>query len=347
MFDFTNANIAQLIIHGVGNKLKEDDLVLSQQCADISGESLYALLGKYFFQRFKDNGLYNFSHKTNLAFNEIYQYMKLIFDDPNSFEDISRNIAKHLYEVSTHPSIKAGELCIAYIKGGLLNGVGYDAIGIFKSETKESFLKINNNIDWYSVNWERGIDTNKLDKGCIVFNHQMDIGFDVLLIDSGSSVETKYWTEDFLSIQRNSNEFQKTKILVDACKGFIKKNYVGTNTDKVIMLDNVIGYINSNSSLDLQNFTSNVAEQVQCSDALRDYIISYAEKKDCVDINNFPIDQSAVKTIKKTIKNLITLDDDIEIKIKPSLKKDKQYLERGYDENKKMFFYKIYFKEEK
>lgn len=347
MFNFINANIIKLIIHGVGNKLKEDELVLSRQCTVLSGESLYKLLGKYFFQRFKDNGLYNFGHESNLDFNEIYQYAKSIFYDLNSFENISCNIAKHLYEVSTHPNIKAGELCVAYIKGGLLNGVEYDAIGIFKSETKEAFLKINNNMDWYSVDWERGIDTNKLDKGCIIFNHQMDMGFNVLLIDSGSSVETKYWIEDFLSIERNSNEFQKTKILVDACKGFIRKNYSGTNTNKVIMLDNVIGYINSNPSLDLDSFTSNVAEQAQCSNALRDYIISYAEKKDCTDIDSFPIDQSAVKSIKKTIKNLITLDTDIEIKIKPSSKKDKQYLERGYDDDKKMYFYKIYFNEEK
>jgi hypothetical protein len=345
MFDFTNANINKLIIHGVGNKLKEDDLILSQQCADISGESLYALLGKYFFQRFTDNGLYKFGHETDIGFNEIYQYIKSIFHDLNSFENNSCNIAKHLYEVSTHPNIKAGELCIAYIKGGLLNGVRYDAVGIFKSETKESFLKINNNLDVYTVNWERGIDTNKLDKGCIVFNHQMDNGFDVLLIDSGSGVETKYWTEDFLGIQRNSNEFQKTKILVDACKGFIKKDFVGNNTDKVIMLDNVMGYINSNSSLDLGNFTSDVAEQY--SDALRDYIVSYAEKKNCDDIDKFSIDQSAVKSIKKSIRNLITLDTDIEIKIRPSLIKDKQYLEKGYDDAKKMYFYKIYFNEEK
>jgi hypothetical protein len=347
VFDFTGANIDKLIIHGVGNKLKEDALILSQQCINISSDSLYSLLGKYFFQRFKDNGLFSFGHETDLGFNEIYQYVKSIFDDSKSFEINSQNIAKHLYEVSTHPNIKTGELFIAYIKGIVLNESTYDAIGIFKTENKEAFLKINNDTNTYTVNWEQGIDTNKLDKGCIVFNHQKEKGYNILIVDSGSNIDTKYWIEDFLGIKKNSNEFHKTKILVDACKEFIKKDFVGEKTDKAVMLNNVVQYINSNSDLDLDEFTYSVAEKAQCSEALRGYIKNYAEKKECSNIENFSVDQSAVKSIKRSIKNLITLDNDIEIKIKPSSRKDKQYLEKGFDDKKQMYFYKIYFNEEK
>jgi len=343
MVDFTGAAIKKLIIHGVGNKLKENELVLSRECVDISNGSLCSLLGKYFFQCFKDNGLYSFKHETTLVFNEVYQYVKSIFNDLNSFQVCSENISKHLYEVSTHPNIKNGELCIAYIKGSLINGTAYDAVGLFKSESKEAFLKFNNNIDTYTVQWEQGINTNKLDKGCIIFNVQMEKGYKILVVDSETIIDTKYWIDDFLGIQKVNDDFFKTKVLVNACKEFVKKDFLGDKTEKVTILNNVVEYLNSNSYLNIDDFSSIVTDRASSSESLRGYITNYAEKKECIDIENFSIDQSAIKSI---IKNIIKLDTDIEIKIKPSARRSSQYLEKGFDENKQMYFYKIYFNEE-
>lgn len=346
MFDFSGAEINKLIIHGIGNKLKEEGITLSQSCVSISSDSLYSLLGKYFFQQFKDNGVYSFTHETDLRYNEIYQFAKEVFTDINRFADSSQGIAKHLYEASTHPNIKKGELCIAYIKGAVLDRNIYDAIGIFKSENKDAFLRINSNENQYTVDWEQGINTNKLDKGCIIFNHQEEKGYNVLIVDSGTSIDTKYWNESFLGVKKISNNFHKTKVLVDACKEFIKKDFVGEKTDKVVMLNNVVEYISSNPRLELNEFTAHVAGGSKCTEDLKGYITNYADKKKCLNIEDFAVDQSAMKYIKRSIKNLIKLDTDIEIKIKLSSHDDKQYLEKGYDDKKQMYYYKIYFNEE-
>ncbi len=347
--DFTSASIKKLIIHAVGNKLKEEEIILSQECVDIEDSSLSTLLGKYFFQCFKDNGLYNFGHITDLRFNEVYQYIKSIFIDFNTFETHSKNIAKQLYEASTHPNIKKGELCVAFIKGVSLNEIQYDAVGIFKSENKDSFLRINRlngDKNGFAVTWERGIDTNKLDKGCIILNNQMEKGYKILLIDSGSSTDTKYWVEDFLGIQKNNN-FNKTKMLVEACKEFTKKDFLEEKTDKVAMLNNVVEYFKSNSNIELDEFTSHVAKQSNRSEELKEFINDYAEKKECQNINNFFVDKSALKNIRRSIKNFIKLDTDFEIKINGSSGTSNNYLEKGYDSDKQMYFYKIYFNEEK
>jgi len=347
MFDFSGASIEKLIVHGVGNELKEENLVLSQQCTNISEDSLYNLLGKFFFQRFKNNGVYSFEHETSLQYNEVYQYAKAIFDDINNFSNSSQRIAKHLYKVSTHPNIKKGELCVAYIKGGILDEFEHDAIGIFKSESKDAFLKISNDKDKYVINWEQGVDTNKLDKGCIIFNYQKEKGYKALIVDSGTNIDTKYWIEDFLGIKKNSSEFHRTKVLVDACRDFVKKDFIGEKTDKIIMLNNAVEYINSNQNFNLDDFTQSVSQKNECSNELRNYITDYAKKMDCHNIESFSVDQSAVKSIKRSIKNLIRLDTDIEIKINQSKQNDMQYLEKGFDDKKQMYFYKIYFNEEK
>lgn len=346
MFDFSGAKIEKLMIHGVGNKLREEGVIISHSCVSISNDSVYGLLGKYFFQQFKDNGTFSFTHETDLCYNEVYQYARVAFDNESGFEDSTQGIAKHLYEMSTHPNIKKGDLCVAFIRGAVLDGDVYDAIGIFKSENKDAFLRINSYDSKYTVDWEQGINTNKLDKGCIIFNRQMEKGYSVLIVDTGVSVDAKYWTEAFLGIQRISDDFRKTKVLVDACKEFIRKDFVGEKTDKVVMLNNVVEYINSNPRLELNGFSTHVAEGSNCTEALREFITEYAEKKECLNIENFSVDQYAMKSIKRSIKNLIKLDTDIEIRIKPSSNKDKQNIEKGYDDKKQMFYYKIYFNEE-
>jgi hypothetical protein len=346
MFDFTEAKIEKLIIHQVGNKLKDEPLVLSDIFADITDSSLTNLVERYFFQRFKDNGQYSFGHETNLAFNELYQYSKNIFHDLNELKTNSENIATHLYKVSTHPNIKSGELYIAYISNAILNNQHYDAIGIFKSETKEPFLKINNKEKNITLSWDTGVDTRKLDKGCIVFNNCEDLGYSILIVDSGNQIDTKYWVQDFLGIEKNDSSFQKTKIVVDACKQYIKKDYQGATTEKVAALNSVLNYIDSNESLQLDEFSDRVTDTKQEAEQLREYIQSFAEKKNFHDIQNFEVDQSAVKTIKKTIKNIIKLDSAFEIKVKAFSELDKKHLEKGYDEDKKMHYYKLYFNEE-
>mgnify|MGYP002539078795 CR=1 FL=1 len=69
-------------------------------------------------------------------------YSSTIFQSPNSFVEQSKSIAKHLFEVSTHPNIKRGELYIAFIKDCIIDGYETNAIGIFKSETKDFYLNI-------------------------------------------------------------------------------------------------------------------------------------------------------------------------------------------------------------
>ena len=64
--------------------------------------------------------------------------------------------------------------------------------------------------------------------------------------------------------------------------------------------------------------------------------------------DGFNIEQATLKKEKKKIKSEISLDTMIQIKIDPNeIDTVKENMERGYDEEKKMHFYKVYFNEEK
>ena len=65
-----------------------------------------------------------------------------------------------------------------------------------------------------------------------------------------------------------------------------------------------------------------------------------------MDINEFNISTNAIKEIKREIKNLIRLDKTIEIKITDITKEKANMIEKGYDAEKNMKYYKLYYNEE-
>ncbi len=150
--DFSQSKIKHLIIHGIGNKLRNEKAFLSEKLQNID-ENLENILLNYFLKSFKiEQELFCLKHNSDLNLNEIYSYSKNIFhqNDVSSFIKISQDIAKHLYEYSLHPKIAKGELIIVQIENIIYENKNINVIGIFKSEKKDSFLKIikdNNTIE--------------------------------------------------------------------------------------------------------------------------------------------------------------------------------------------------------
>lgn len=143
MQDFSSVNIKNMIIHNVGNKVKGESLEISTEICDANNEVTNQYLKQFFFSTFKFDVTYRFVHETDIAMNEIYNYVKHIFENPSEFYEQSVNIAKHLYEVSVHPNIKAGELYIVYLQNCIIDDNVTDAIGIYKSESKDYYLQVN------------------------------------------------------------------------------------------------------------------------------------------------------------------------------------------------------------
>src|SRR5690554_6218652 len=103
MIDISQAKLEYLCIHRVGNKNNGDDLILSQSPIAISDEKLSKALHKYFIQHFSVHELYSFTFSNeDYTLNPIFNYTLGVFSMPNTILKNSVDIAKHLYESSTH-----------------------------------------------------------------------------------------------------------------------------------------------------------------------------------------------------------------------------------------------------
>ena len=78
-----------------------------------------------------------------------------------------------------------------------------------------------------------------------------------------------------------------------------------------------------------------------------DYKSLYEEENGFVVHNQFAVSDAVVKKEKKKIKTDIKLDTNIQIKVDIDAPDAAQeYLEKGYDEERKMKYYKVFFNEE-
>ena len=194
MLNLASAQLQKLIIHKVGNRLLEESVVLSDELTDLSQVGLTDVLNRYFLLPFKEPVFYHFHHVSSLAFNEIWTIASSLFADMRDFVPKSKDIANILYEYSNHPKIKSGELYIAYFDDCVIQNESVEGIGIFKSENRETFLKVFQDDAWFGVNHDEGISIKRPDKACLIFNTRADEGFRVCIIDTQNGTSEAQWS---------------------------------------------------------------------------------------------------------------------------------------------------------
>ncbi len=175
MLQETIEKLHQLSAHQVGNKNNGEDIFASRAPIDITDERLQELLLKYFLTPFNSQEFYHFTF-TNMDFklNPLYIYCTQVFEGISDFHLNTINIAKHLYEVSNHPLIKSGDLFVAHFTDLFIDGETVDAIGIFKSENRQPFIKIDQRKSQFTLEYEDGINIEKLDKGCLILKTEKE-----------------------------------------------------------------------------------------------------------------------------------------------------------------------------
>lgn len=349
MISYTEASITQLSIHKTGNKLLDEQLILSEQPIQIHDEALNGLLMQYFLSPFeKINEVYRLHHSSgNLSLNEIFHFAQSMFDNTGEFHTNTEKIAKHLYENSTHPKIKTGELYIAYFNSLQIEGELHDAIGIFKSESKEPYLTIQQEVKEFSIGYEQeAINIKKLDKGCLIFNTEAEEGYKVAVTDQTNRSEAVYWIDDFLNLTTRNDNYNQTQTTLSVYKNFVTEKldeaFEISKADKIDLLNRSIKYFKEKDSFDLDEFSIEVIGSHEGIELFKTFKNNYEQEFETPLPDSFAISNAAVKKQARVFKSVLKLDRNFHIYIHGN----KDLIEKGYDEEMKMNYYKVYFREE-
>ncbi|MDX2245662.1 MAG: nucleoid-associated protein [Bacteroidia bacterium] len=350
MLNLSQARLTTLALHKVGNKAKNEGVVASQELF-ILEEDMALTLKDYFLNPFKTDEFFKFTHPTDLNFNELYIYCNRIFTlSREDFLAQSVHILNHLYAQSGHPHIKSGELYVGLFRECVVDGVELEAIGIFKSEHKDQFLKfVAEEGEGLTMTVEQGVNLRKLDKGCLIFNTFADDGYSVLMIDKGSE-DAQYWRDDFLQVIRIQDNRYQTEQFLNLTKEYCE-NVIGKEKDKkdqVVFLNKSLNYFSKNKELDIEDFKLSVFPTTAESQKFDEYRATFEQEQGLPPAEEgFPISKYGVRVMKKQFASLIRLDTEIEIRMNNrKIEEVAEFMERGYDEQRRMHYYKVFFNEE-
>lgn len=353
MFDFASVMLEKLVIHQVGNKLRDEGVRISPTVFEMKDGNVEELLLKYFLSSFKDKDSYKFFHENDIHLNEIYMSVCNIFVDHNKFYDESLKIVNRLYNKSSHPQIRGGEFYMVHFTDCVVNEQKTDAIGIFKTEKKDTYLKVSNYGNEFIVGSEKCINVKKLDKGCIIFNTESADGFRVAVVDNikKGHEEALYWKDDFLQVTSVQDNYFHTEKCLMVCQDFVEniygEIYQADRKDKVVLMNDAVAYFDTHNEFDLEDFVQEVIKEPELIEQFKKHKQNFDINQGLDAVEAFSISTPAVKTMKRKFKNLIKLDTEFEIKVKTSGDGgNMQYIERGFDEEKGMSFYKVFFNTE-
>lgn len=343
MFKQELSRAGALVVHYVGNRLKDEDLLLSESDSGVD-EPTRRILWQYVVSSFKAPDYQRFTHPSDLGMNAVLQYSREIFQNPERLVEHSQSLAKLLFDASQHPQVKSGELLVIYFPRLVFADQDAPAIGLFKSERKHPFLFTETqegHIDLYSY---QGIDPGKTDKGAIIFDADQDTGYVVLAADNtGKGEEARFWYDNFLKIERRSTEFAKTSAVIDMTRSFLEHDLSAfENNDsarRIAVLQNSKEYFKENDHFDMDRFSADVLPDKDMAQRFKEF--TKDQVKYDLDVNeSFTISPEAVKKKQTVFKSVLKLDKNFHVYVHG----DRSKIERGEEDGRK--YYKLFYDEE-
>lgn len=347
MTGIDSVQLKEVVVHKVGNPTRGEELKLSANALTLNDEIVGKLLTKYFLGSFNENEQYHFTHISDIELNEVFTYVDEIFANPSSFLAQSAILAQFLYTKSTHVKVKEGEFYVAHFDEVPFGTEYVKAIGLFKSETKETFLKVFPHGQSMEVIHEEGININKLDKGCLIFRKDRENGYVVCVVDvTNKQQDTQYWMKDFLQVEPYADSYHQTNNYLSMCKNFITKEYPEkfevAKSDQIDLLNRSMDYFKTNENFTMESFAQEVMHHEEVVDSFMEYKKNFESARNVNIDDEFAIHVSAVKQQAKTFKTVLKLDKNFHVYIHGR----RDLMERGVDEMSGKNYYKLYFDEE-
>jgi hypothetical protein len=348
MLKTTNAFIAKATLQRVGNKLSEEPSHITNVEIPLTDDE-ETLLKNFFLRSIKSSiDLMKFTHHISLDYNAVYDNSMKFFAQEMSFIDYSNNILNHLYEKSNHPQIKTGELFVVHFKDFQFQDITADGIGIFKIENKIDYLKFNQHDEDLDFTINKGVKLQKIDKGCLIINTEQSDGYRVLSIDN-NSYDANYWKKSFLDLEEVMNDSYQTKHHLQMLSTFsntMVEEDNDTYTQKEFLSQGV-QLFNDNEVITKDLIEQELLSPFDVVDSYSQFKQQYNKENNLELDEDFNVSLNTLKKEKRKIKSQINLDTKIQIKLDISDGDSvKENIEKGFDEERKMHYYKVYYNEE-
>ncbi|TNE48621.1 MAG: nucleoid-associated protein [Bacteroidetes bacterium] len=348
MLDLSAANLRRLAITWVGNKNRYEGISIPKQTLVPVHDVAQELVISSFLKPFEKTAeFFYFHHEEDVSNHQVYQSCMNIFQDPESLSEEAGKLAQMLYEHCENPKVQGGEFLVAYFDDLLLSGEPASAIGLWKIQTKDPYLKVERTADSFTLNVLEGIATGKLETAALIFNLDEADGYRLFAVDTVTKKgERSFWKDAFLRLQPIEDNYFNTRHYINLSGEFIHERLPHKfGLDRADQLDALYRsglYFKENEHFELEDFAQTLFPEEDQQVAFREFRDEYTRANAVPLDEKFDISPPAVRKEFKVLKSVLKLDKNFHIYVHGR----RDLIERGFDEDKGKKYYKVYFDEE-
>ncbi len=249
MIDVSSAQLESIVVHRVGNKIREEGVRLADNESLISDSLRDSLAQYYLLPLAKQGNNYEFFHESDLSLNAASNLAGRVFDEQIGFIKYTQGIAKHLYSTSTHPNISSGELVFLLFSGVRVDKETTKALAVLKIEKKDEFINIKEASGSFEIIEQSGISLSRIQKGALIFPGSRG----VCVVDNLGQ-KTKYWIESFLKVSPRATSKSYAKISGSILKGVTSR--IEDAQSAIDFSEKIIERINSSETTTIEDIKS-------------------------------------------------------------------------------------------
>ena len=309
------AVVESIIVHKIGNRLREEPLVLSDQCFASTVDISNLILSGYLHGIVNEKNLHQLTHESDISLNDVVHHAKNLFTKNIDFIDFSQRIATHLYTSTHHPNIASGDLFIILFNKIKKDNKYCSAVGIYKSESKNQYISTKIEGGAPELEVLTGINPELIDKGALLTEGSTW----VYALDRFSK-RTKYWMEDFLKAKQIPDEKTKSAIAI----GLIEKvrSDIENPTARQKFGQEIISLCSEREEV-LGSELRKISEQYVETGFWDDELKSITQRKSLMDLGEIKIPVKKFEPkLKKTLSK-VDLGNDISLTIPSNLSFEK------------------------
>lgn len=348
MLDFSTTRLSRFAATWVGNKKRYEGVVIPKQTLVPLHSVAEELLIPAFLKPFeKSEEYFYFHHEEDVSHHQVYQHCMAIFQDPETLSAEAGQLAQLLYQHCDNAKVEGGEYFVAYFEDLLLQGEPVNAIGLWKIQNKQPFLKMERTAEAFALNVLEGIPTGKPEVAALVFQLDEAEGYRICAIDTVSKKdERSFWKDEYLRLRPIEDNYFNTRHYISLASEFItQKAPFKFGLDRTATIDTLNrsgDYFKDNDEFEVDDFAKTMFAEEAQQEAFKEFRDEYAKAYAVPLEDKFDISNQAVKKEAKVFKSVIKLDKNFHLYVHGR----QDLIERGFDDDKGKKYYKMYFDNE-
>lgn len=348
MLEFSAARLLRFAATWVGNKNRYEGVSIPKSTlTPLHSVAEELLIGAFLKPFEKSEEFFYFHHEEDVSNHALYQSCMSVFQNPESLSEEAGKMAQLLYECCENPKIQGGEFFVGYFEDLLLQGEPVSAIGFWKVQTKDPYLKTERAPEAFTLNVLDGIPTAKPEVLALVFNLDEAEGYRICALDSVSKKdERSFWKDEYMRLRPIEDNYFNTRHYISLSSEFITQKMPRTfgmdRTDQIDLLNRSAIYFKENDAFEVDDFTETLFEEPEQREAFKNFRDEYAQAYAIPLEDRFDISNQAFKKEMKVLKSVIKLDKNFHIYVHGR----RDLIERGFDEHKGKKYYKVFYDDE-